>query len=234
MSKYSEAVYSKTNQLFDRSFNSIGLGLFKKAIGEDILNELIQKPSKETILNEWVDNQDEEELRIEFHQGRNDDYHIENSYPDNQEGFRDWLQELYQNEIDEFWSERGWYPMWNTIFEAKDRVDSEKIMDSIDELYKLRIGVVEPTDDTLACLFIPSAGYDFDDDHWIPMLKLFGWLNVEAIEKKEQDRTARKKIAMSEEWLKGLEWLHSKTTNQDIKRHTKGLQTALKAQKLPK
>ena len=234
MSKYSKAVYSKANQLIDRSFNSIGLGLFKKAVGEDAIDDLIQNPSEEVIFNVWLEGQDGDALYDEFAQERDDDIDIEENYPLNREGFENWLQEQYQNEIETFWTEKGHYPMWMTIFEAKDRWASDKIMDKVDELYELRIGVIKPTDDTLACLFIPSAGYDFFDDHWIPMLELFGWLNVEAIERKEIDKTARKRIAMSEEWLKGLKWLHSKTTNQDIKRHAKGLKTALKAQKLPK
>ena len=234
MNKYSRAVHDKADQLFHRNFNSIGFDLFKKAVGEESVNEYIQRPSEEVIFNEWLDNQDEEELRDEFNQGRNDDYHIENSYPDSKAGFKNWLQEQYQNEIEDFWFDNEHYPCWSTLFEAKDQFLSEKIMENIDELYELGIGVIEPTDDTLACLFIAGAGYDFYSAHWIPMLELFGWLNVAEIEKKTQDETASRKIAMTDEWLHDLEWLHRKTTNQDIKRHAKGLQTALEAQKLPK
>jgi len=231
MTQYSRAVRDKADQLFHRNFNSIGFELMKKAIGEESVNEYIQDPSEETILNEWLDNQDEEELDAEFNQGRNDDSDIENSYPPNKEGFRDWLQEQYQNEIEEFWMEEEHYPMWGTIFEAKDQFLSEKIMESIDKLYELGIGVIADTDETLACLFIAGAGYDFYDHHWIPMLKYFEWLNVSEI---DQNETARKTVTMTGDWLHSLEWLCGKTANKDIKRHAKGLKTAIEAQKLPK
>jgi len=231
MNNYSRAVKDRAYTLFNQNFNSIGFELFKKAIGEGNEIDYIQSPSEDIIFNDWLDNQDEEELRNEFNQGRNDDSDIENSYPDSEEGFRDWLQEQYQNEIEEFWLEQEHYPMWGTIFEAKDQFLSEKIIENIDELYELGIGVIGDTDDLNACLFIAGDGYDFYDAHWIPMLEHFEWLNVSEI---DQNETARKKIEMTDNWLNSLEWLCNKTKNKDIKRHAKGLQIALEAQKLPK
>lgn len=233
MNKYSRAVHDEASQLFNRSFNPISFNLFKKAIGEENVNDYIQRPSEELIFNEWLENQDKVELIREYAKIPKNSIVFDTSKIQTNE-FHEWLKEQYQNEIEESGYEQENYPGWGTIFEADCNFLSDKVMENIDELYEMGIGVIEPTDDTLACLFIDGAGYYFYSAHWIPMLKLFGWLDIEAIEKEEQDKTASKKIAMTDKWLHDLEWLHKKTTNQDIKRHAKGLQTALEAQKLPK
>jgi len=231
MNDYSRAVKDRAYTLFNQNFNSISFDLFKKAIGEGNEIDYIQNPSEEIIFNEWLDNQDRDKLWDEFNEMRDDDIDVEYNYPSTLEGFEDWLKEQYQNEIDDWWSEAEHYPMWNTIFEAKDQFLSEKIIENIDELYELGIGVIGDTDDLNACLFIAGAGYDFYDAHWIPMLEHFEWLNVSEI---DQNETARKKIKMTDNWLNSLEWLCNKTKNKDIRRHAKGLQMALEAQKLPK
>ena len=68
--------------------------------------------------------------------------------------------------------QNNWSPIWGTIFEAKDASLSDWIEGHINELYDIRIGVLQATDNLNACLFIAGAGYDFYDAHWIPLYKL--------------------------------------------------------------
>ena len=143
----------KASILFDRNFNNLSFELFKKAVGEGALIDLIQNPSNEKILEEYKEDVKDDR--------------------DEKEKISD--EELL-NACFERYQESEHYPMWNTIFEAKDNFLNEKIMNDIDGLYDLGIGVIGPTDDTLACLFIAGAGYDFYNTHWIPLFKHWDWI----------------------------------------------------------
>lgn len=146
--------YDKASLLLDRSFNSLSFELLKKAVGEGAEIDLIQNPSDERILKEYK----------------------EDVLSDNDEKMSD--EELLEACFERY-QESEHYPMWSTIFEAKDNFLSEKIMNDIDGLYDLGIGVIGPTDDTLACLFIAGAGYDFYNAHWIPLFKHWDWIKEE-------------------------------------------------------
>ena len=146
----------KASILFDRNFNNLSFELFKKAVGEGAEIDLIQSPSHEKILEKYKEDVKDDR--------------------DEKEKISD--EELL-NACLERYQESKHYPMWSTIFEAKDNFLSEKIMNDIDGLYDLGIGVIGPTDDTLACLFIAGAGYDFYNAHWIPLFKHWDWIKEE-------------------------------------------------------
>ena len=146
----------KASILFDRNFNNLSFELFKKAVGEGAVIDLIQNPSDEKIIEKYKEDVKDDR--------------------DEKEKISD--EELL-NACLERYQESEHYPMWSTIFEAKDNFLSEKIMNDIDGLYDLGIGVIGPTDDTLACLFIAGAGYDFYNAHWIPLFKHWDWIKEE-------------------------------------------------------
>ena len=146
-----ETIREKAQNLFDRTFNSLNFELLKAGAGEDKIIEYIERPDNRVLEAEVKDNYIDEEWQAKS-------------------------EEEKETAIDDWYLESEHYPMWNTIFEAKDNFTSEKIIEDIDGLYKLGIGVIAPTDYTLACLFIAGAGYDFYDHHWIPLFKRWGWL----------------------------------------------------------
>lgn len=90
------------------------------------------------------------------------------------------IEDDYYNDVVEHFEYREFYPMWSTLFEAKSEYASRKIMEYVDDLYDLNIGVIEPFGNYEAMLFIPGAGYDFYASHWIPMMDLFKWVEVKS------------------------------------------------------
>lgn len=99
------------------------------------------------------------------------------SMPDDvdQDDFYEWLEAEKEDEVIQEFDESEHYPMWSTLFEAKDNFLSRKVAESVDELYELGIGVIEHPDFN-SMLFIGGAGYDFYEAHWIPMYIMFGWI----------------------------------------------------------
>lgn len=185
--QYSQDVRAEATRLFHYNFNDLSFDLFQKAMSVDnkTIDELIISPSDDVIEKTARD----------------------------LETTRDWdRMTLYQKEDAQSDAMADHYPCWSTIFETKDSFLSDKIIENIDKLYDLGIGVIAATDHTFACLFIAGAGYDFYDVHWIPMFEMFKWLDVKEIDKK--------KITVD---LKSLE----KSKDQNISRHTKGLIKAL-------
>ena len=192
---YSKEIKDKATGLFGKSFNNLNFGLLKAGVGEDKIYEYIQCPSDECLDSEVYQNYS---------------------------GDKKWdslTKEEKSEVISDFYLESEHYPMWNTIFEATDDFISDKIMEDIDGLYKLGIGVIAPTDFTGACLFIAGAGYNFYDAHWIPLFIHWEW-----IDEKEKKRP---KLVNWNEFGNTLERL-AKNNNETIKRHAKGLLTALK------
>ena len=59
------------------------------------------------------------------------------------------------------------YPMWNYVFLAKSVYTTEDIVAKVDELYSIGLGVFEHKEET--GIFVPGAGYNFYDKHWIPL-----------------------------------------------------------------
>ena len=196
MKNYSREIQDQAHSLFDNSFNYLNFELLKKAVGEDKIFDLIQRPSNEIIKKDM-----------------------------NEEDFKGKTEEEKEEAIDEFYSENEHYPMWSTIFEAKDNFISEKIIEDIDGLYELGIGVIAPTDDTNACLFIAGAGYNFYDAHWIPLFLHWDWI------KEKEEKKLPKSFVSGEliNWNTFTEILLKLAKNRDetIKRHSNGLLKAL-------
>lgn len=159
---------------FERDFNQINFDNWKAAEGVDYCEE-IALPKDETRAKEWL-----EDLTADEQQAKEAEYKEDGADEDGAvTDYYDWLWDNYQNEIQEWWDEREWYPMWSTIFEARDSFLSEWIVDHVDELYQIGIGVILPTDCWSACLFIAGAGYSFYDSHWIPMyVDLLEWVKI--------------------------------------------------------
>ena len=85
----------------------------------------------------------------------------------------------YYNEAMDYWTEQENYPMWGTLFEAKDQFMCNWILKHIDELYDIGIGVMDGGDYFNAMLFIAGAGYSFYEAHWIPLyVDLLKWVKV--------------------------------------------------------
>ena len=199
---YSSAVRSEASRRFDSCFNCISFEMLKKAIGEDTIIDYIGQPSQKI---------KEEEAK--------------NNYTD--EEWQEMSQDKKEEAIDEAFQEH--YPMWGTVFEAKDNFLSEKIMADIDKLYDLGIGVIAPSDDVNACLFIAGCGYDFFDAHWIPLFIHWGYLNIEEIEKEEERKSLIGNTSLID-WVQFSSILQGLSENKDetIKRHSLGLLKALK------
>ena len=73
--------------------------------------------------------------------------------------------------------------MWSTIFEAKDNHLAEKIVENSDDLIsKAGLTIIDNRHNnegeyqTGVFIGINGAGYDFYQQHWIPMYKIFGWV----------------------------------------------------------
>ena len=71
--------------------------------------------------------------------------------------------------------------MWSTIFEAKDNHLAEKIVENSDDLIsKAGLTIIDNRHNnegeyqTGVFIGINGAGYDFYQQHWIPMYKIFG------------------------------------------------------------
>jgi len=78
-----------------------------------------------------------------------------------------------------FWV--GHYPVWSTLLECSNGWMEEAILEKVDELYDIGIGVIEGVENLNTMLFIPSAGYDFVEKHFMKMYpKVFGMFVEEA------------------------------------------------------
>ena len=74
--------------------------------------------------------------------------------------------------------------MWGTLFEAKDTMLAEKIKENSEALINdAGITIVDMSNSDKAdsyqtgvFLGINGAGYDFYEQHWVPMYRIFGWI----------------------------------------------------------
>ena len=77
---------------------------------------------------------------------------------------------------EEYESEEFLYPMWNTLFEARDNHLSTLLKDNVNKLSDIGIYLME-VEETNAMMFIIGAGYDFYRRHWIPLYRdVLGWV----------------------------------------------------------
>lgn len=74
--------------------------------------------------------------------------------------------------------------MWGTIFEASDEFVAKKILDNSDAVINdagfTIIDVSRSNDEgaytTGVFLGVNGAGYDFYEQHWVPLYRIFGWI----------------------------------------------------------
>jgi hypothetical protein len=71
--------------------------------------------------------------------------------------------------------------MWSTLFEAKDSHLTQKIIEHQDAIINdLGLRIIDERENEAYSngLFIGvnGAGYDFFEDHWVPLYRLFGWI----------------------------------------------------------
>jgi hypothetical protein len=159
-----DKIQSDVTARFSIDFNNIQLDVVEKYY-DNVLFEYIQTPSFKVLCDEWLDDS-------------NGDLHFKKRTPE----VYDWLEQNYESEIFDSFHEGEHYPMWSTLFEAKDNFLSEKLDAMVDELYEIGIGVISSKDSLDTMLFIAGAGYDFYQAHWIPMYQLFGWIDKELLE----------------------------------------------------
>ena len=74
--------------------------------------------------------------------------------------------------------------MWGTVFEAKDSMLAEKIIENSDAIINdagftvidMRHSDKDGAYDTGVFLGVNGAGYDFYEQHWIPFYRILGWI----------------------------------------------------------
>lgn len=76
--------------------------------------------------------------------------------------------------------------MWGTVFEAKSQSLADKILENSDKIISdagLTIVDMSRSDDegryaTAVFLGVNGAGYDFYEQHWIPLYRILGWIQM--------------------------------------------------------
>ena len=170
-------------------FNFINLEVIKKVFNNCEF-EQIETPSEEILFIEWwedlsQDEQDEKEQQ----------YKIDNQTTKIEEGdLKKWLKEQYSDEIQEHYQERENYPMWATLFEARDEILSNKTRDLADKLYSvLGLGVMCGGDNFNNFIFMSSAGHSFYLDYWYSLYaEIFEWVDVNKYFSKKDIKEASK------------------------------------------
>lgn len=80
---------------------------------------------------------------------------------------------------DDYYS--GLFPMWGTLFNPKEKLDEDWIVNNLKKVKECGLRAFEyyPTGDIF--LGVDGAGYNFYDNHWIPLYKARGlhWHEVE-------------------------------------------------------
>jgi len=175
-----ENIKREVSKRINQDFNEISFDVYKKCLSGDeegFIGDYVINPSEDTILNYFVsDYYKIDELLKEFlNCCDNFDY---KDY--NESDFKEWLKENKQDEINEFWTEIGHYPMWNTLFEAKDEFLSNKLSDEADEIYnRTHLGILSGNDYFNNLIFMSSAGHDFYESYWLPLYcDVFKWVDV--------------------------------------------------------
>jgi len=186
-------VKSEVEHRFNADWNEIDEDTVKQALGEENCEwiEAIQRPSMKVLAEEWMDGlveEEVEELKAEAKEQGYDIYLVDEKDGDlDYEELGKFIDEdnNLRNNFEDWWTEQDHGPMWSTLFEAKSRMDSERLEGLVDELYNVGIGLMVPDsqESTLnAMMFINGAGYDFYEAHWIPLYtKVFGWVDVPSV-----------------------------------------------------
>ena len=173
-------IRDKASELFDREFNQLSFSNYKKIVGEGNEIDLVLRPSDEILVDEYLNeiaDEDVNKMKDDFEDAYKSNPAVENNYSDDEKGFKEFVIDNYQDEMNDCWSDKEWYPAWGTVFEAKNNFMSNFLVENVDKLYDIGIGVLESTDDLNACMFIAGAGYNFYDAHWIPLFtEVLKWI----------------------------------------------------------
>ena len=54
MEKYNSKIKNEVITLFNKNFNDLSFGLFKKALGDDYVNDYIERPSDKIVVEQWL------------------------------------------------------------------------------------------------------------------------------------------------------------------------------------
>lgn len=65
------------------------------------------------------------------------------------------------------------WPIWGTLFQPRMALDAEFILEHLEEIEEIGF-VVYQQEEFGVFLGIDGAGYDFYEDHWLPLYDLFG------------------------------------------------------------
>lgn len=68
---------------------------------------------------------------------------------------------------------REYFPMWGTMFQPKERIDEDWIEENLQKVADCGFRIYEH-DDYGIFLGINGCGYDFYEEHWIPLYKARG------------------------------------------------------------
>lgn len=131
---------------------------------DDLLN--IMMPSDEYLVEHFLsEHPDEKEFKKEYKKSKSElcfyDWIINNNSE---------FDYYYENLIEEH------YPLWNYVWKCPDNYINSSYM-NVDKLFELGIGVIDHEQGYY--LFIAEAGYDFYEEHWIPMFKEMGLIKEE-------------------------------------------------------
>lgn len=64
-------------------------------------------------------------------------------------------------------------PMWGTLFNPKERLDEDWIRENLEEVKECGFRIYE-SEEVGILLGVDGAGYDFYEEHWIPLYKARG------------------------------------------------------------
>ncbi len=175
-------VRAQAERYFSREFNAVSMSLIEKAYGEGWISENVVATEKMKA-SYWRENTDEGKQATEDYCRSREIAEPKTLILESE--ILDYLTENHEDAITEAWSESDHYPMWGTLFEAKE---SGMYADKADELDDIGIGLIASGEDTNEMLFIAGAGYDFYDAHWIPLFsEVLDWIEVPAVKKEAKN-----------------------------------------------
>lgn len=171
-----EALKREVESWVNREFNFIQLEVYEVMANHEssALFEHIDAPNPEDWAEEYAA-ENPEEIREEaegFWQGSDEqfeeydtvDEYIEGEYGSYaafaQSEMRDAVEEFSEGRITEY------YPMWNTLFECRDKWFADRLADAAK---KVGLGKIEAFGPFNTTFFAMSAGHSFYGQYWIPM-----------------------------------------------------------------
>jgi len=145
---------------FDHDFNSVRLENLNKVKEDWYENVIITEPRLD-------------DLKDYFGEMKLTDAQFKKKH--NQDELDDAIQELRDEQAE---------IMWGTVYEAKDQFLADKILANRDAIINdAGLTIVDLSRDdkegaygTAVFLGVNGAGYDFYEQHWVPLYRIFGWV----------------------------------------------------------